>query len=576
MSQDNVCLSIQTWLTSEDWLRVHRSFRPNVVDITDFKFELLKGDPGFLKLEQLRKVVTVVREMLLERGRISEAKSQGWHQNKALLYSHLISCLTMIPSETTVMSNNDGPQGATYNAAVAPVALSAPNSYATSVPLEVRLSRGPSSVHHAPSPPMDSGEAHIGGVSAALGRPVQLVSGIQERRLSGGGVNIICAPSSSDEPLGSIQTSNLTSSWTCTNEESSKDKNTSCESPPLPRCLSGFSHYCSPLLPVVLEVKRFFVHQGATFQSFQISPELTSLIQSRKCRVILMPVQGAYTPAQWPHIKEFTLQVNNEYPQSTWKRQWARKNITTSYLVLDITHLLSHRAGVQRIQMHSTAKDYSATMVISVAASVSPEDLITSILDEPTTLRGSGMTAMQLLRSRYLAYAGVKVADDCQEDDVIPTTAPTLSVKCPISQCPISIPMRGKLCDHLQPVDLNAFLRSSHTGCFWNCPICDAKVRYDDIIVDRPLMTFLKSIPSNWRLLRLIVNDEGRNLKPSELSLEHFSWVRANRERYEGVEEYDSDISSGDEDNGRPPMGQKRARDPAVLGSTACDAIEVE
>lgn len=56
---------------------------------------------------------------------------------------------------------------------------------------------------------------------------------------------------------------------------------------------------------------------------------------------------------------------------------------------------------------------------------------------------------------------------------------------CPISNCRMEVPARGRFCQHYQCFDLVTFIRYNYSGRRWECPICSRHIY--DLTVDEQL-----------------------------------------------------------------------------------------
>ncbi|VDQ06582.1 unnamed protein product [Trichobilharzia regenti] len=73
--------------------------------------------------------------------------------------------------------------------------------------------------------------------------------------------------------------------------------------------------------------------------------------------------------------------------------------------------------------------------------------------------------------------------DDDDDDVVMPNTLP-VQLLCPLSKCRIEVPVRGRNCRHVQCYDATTYLIINERKPTWNCPVCDVKAPYDDLIID--------------------------------------------------------------------------------------------
>jgi hypothetical protein len=55
---------------------------------------------------------------------------------------------------------------------------------------------------------------------------------------------------------------------------------------------------------------------------------------------------------------------------------------------------------------------------------------------------------------------------------------------CPLGKIRIQVPIRGKLCKHIQCFDALLYLKMNEKKSTWICPICDQKAEYHHLFVD--------------------------------------------------------------------------------------------
>merc|ERR1719384_1481355 len=70
------------------------------------------------------------------------------------------------------------------------------------------------------------------------------------------------------------------------------------------------------------------------------------------------------------------------------------------------------------------------------------------------------------------------------DDDDVATTSLKVSVTCPLGKMRMKVPCRPSTCDHLQCFDGSTFLLMNERKPTWNCPVCDRKALYDDLLID--------------------------------------------------------------------------------------------
>lgn len=90
---------------------------------------------------------------------------------------------------------------------------------------------------------------------------------------------------------------------------------------------------------------------------------------------------------------------------------------------------------------------------------------------------------------------GMKQQRD-DDDDVAEINA-TLSLRCPLSCMRISLPARGRHCDHLAAFDLTSYLSFCRNGRVWHCPICFHQCPVSELYIDNWLCNVLHTIPED-------------------------------------------------------------------------------
>ncbi|OON19526.1 MIZ/SP-RING zinc finger [Opisthorchis viverrini] len=83
-------------------------------------------------------------------------------------------------------------------------------------------------------------------------------------------------------------------------------------------------------------------------------------------------------------------------------------------------------------------------------------------------------------------------AVDDDDDLVMPNTLP-VQLLCPLSKCRIEVPVRGRHCSHVQCYDATTYLIINERKPSWNCPVCDKKVYYEDLMIDGLFLEVLNS-----------------------------------------------------------------------------------
>ncbi|CAG9582753.1 conserved hypothetical protein [Leishmania major strain Friedlin] len=272
-----------------------------------------------------------------------------------------------------------------------------------------------------------------------------------------------------------------------------------------------------PFFRILSVPRRFQLRFGSSMLRFEIPVQYVDGVNSRQLRIYMIPLRHPNTPARWPTAKEIVVYVNKQCVMTPWKRSWPdrEREVAETYLPLDITYLLSRNTDAQHVQVDIHNKEYQTPAILAVAQ-LRPLEEVTEwmlssrlgcrnavqarqmLLSSSSSANALASTSSSLLLSNNAAiqrtYAAI-MADD-EDDDGLEVDDPVITTKCPISQLPLSVPVRGSRCTHLQCVDLNAFLVSSNKASYWNCALCDAEMRPCDVRVDTILWSYLCTFSS--------------------------------------------------------------------------------
>ncbi|KAG5466982.1 hypothetical protein LSCM1_01160 [Leishmania martiniquensis] len=273
-----------------------------------------------------------------------------------------------------------------------------------------------------------------------------------------------------------------------------------------------------PFFRILGVPRRFQLRFGSSMLRFEIPVQFVDGVNSRQLRIYMIPLRHPNTPARWPTAKEIVVYVNKQCVMAPWKRSWPDREraVAETFLPLDITYLLSRNTEMQHIQVDIHNKDYQTPAILAVVQLRSLEEVTELMLSSRLGCRTAEQAKQVLLDSSSSVNACVStssaalllssnaaidrtyaaiMADD-EDDDGLEVDDPVITTKCPISQLPLSIPVRGSRCTHLQCVDLGAFLVSSSKASYWNCALCDAEMRPRDVRVDTVLWRYLCTFPS--------------------------------------------------------------------------------
>ena len=505
------------WMLPKYWKRLFNSFRPNLSSQRDFKHFLLDGTAHVhLNVSDLRKVSQELRSILVEEGRLSDASPENFKGVKQRIAAVIQEMLLKAPTQITTPDQQDARPSCTNGGGGRLQTTSTPTA---GPPSPVLGLTPPHMLNDIQSTiPSRGGIRTSGGVSLGVKRGRDAAEGAGNEPTS----HRIVMPTSNTPDSPQTNRTNFSTVFPssaqlptaiappapsptvvvplspATDTTQGASSSLTAAIPYANRCpdscypvqgLRGFEHHCPPLFPVVEELKRFQVRPGSTHQMFDVPPLLASHIQSRRCRVVVFPVAEAFDPAEWPPAKHTSVFVNNEPVVTPWKRSWPRKDVRRSYLLLDITSLLPGRTRSHRLHIDCLDADYRRNFVLAVCVKLEVGEVASQI-----SQRRDAAGTERLIDSLYPRFACCpRPKDQPAEDEVQETTLPSLSTKCPISQCQMTLPVRGQFCEHIQPLDLSSYLLSATTSRFSNCPICDAEMRLPDLILDRPLEEALRA-----------------------------------------------------------------------------------
>ncbi|KAF8457149.1 PINIT domain-containing protein [Terfezia claveryi] len=83
------------------------------------------------------------------------------------------------------------------------------------------------------------------------------------------------------------------------------------------------------------------------------------------------------------------------------------------------------------------------------------------------------------------------------EDSDLMATSSVMSLKCPLSTLRIEIPVRSRVCTHVQCFDALSYLLLQQQAPTWQCPTCNKPVPYEMLVIDSYVQTILDSTPKN-------------------------------------------------------------------------------
>lgn len=101
------------------------------------------------------------------------------------------------------------------------------------------------------------------------------------------------------------------------------------------------------------------------------------------------------------------------------------------------------------------------------------------------------------------------------DDDVV-CGETKVSLRCPLSICRMTTPVRGIDCTHPQCVDLKTFLAFSHRTGIWQCPVCLKPLKFSQVAIDNEMADILKKTDDDIDLVRLYPNGSFKAITVAE------------------------------------------------------------
>merc|ERR1719219_1602190 len=96
--------------------------------------------------------------------------------------------------------------------------------------------------------------------------------------------------------------------------------------------------------------------------------------------------------------------------------------------------------------------------------------------------------------TRDPAYTKELIIAKLNDNDAdVATTSLKVTVSCPLGKMRMRVPCRPQTCSHLQCFDAATFLQMNERKPTWNCPVCDSKANYSDLLIDGYFQEVLES-----------------------------------------------------------------------------------
>jgi hypothetical protein len=191
---------------------------------------------------------------------------------------------------------------------------------------------------------------------------------------------------------------------------------------------------------------------------------------------------------------------------------------TMSDAPLDVTNLLfasgSEYLTIRISKFPKSILRMNESFIQLVAAIPSPEEWVSSLA------KTTRLTKDHVLSSIRESFKSKTEKDD---DDEIQTASVDFSLRCPLGYARMNWPGRSILCTHIQSFDLVYFLQVYLPKMDRKCPICNAKICLDDLMVDELFRHIVHNSSSDAECVRMNENAEWRVLASQIPSTSNYS-----------------------------------------------------
>ncbi|KAL7268210.1 E3 SUMO-protein ligase pli1 [Rhizina undulata] len=216
--------------------------------------------------------------------------------------------------------------------------------------------------------------------------------------------------------------------------------------------------------------------------------------KSYRCMVYCATIDGMTaitkdTDIAFPHQVE--LRVNDNQVQGLNLR--GLKNRPGSTRPADITDSLTKRANYRNeVTLTYALTQKKFAFLVNLVRLESVEKLVD-----------------RLRAGDYIAKENV-IADMVKknEDSDLVATSTIMSLKCPLSTLRIDLPVRSKMCTHMQCFDATSFLQLQQQAPTWTCPACNKAISFNLLVVDRYFGDILESTPKSVE--SVVIDVDGR------------------------------------------------------------------
>lgn len=192
----------------------------------------------------------------------------------------------------------------------------------------------------------------------------------------------------------------------------------------------------------------------------------------------------------WP--KNLFVRINDKLVELRRKAQWGKD------LPADITNFIVSPQNVLEAVLNVTATEHPekrpSYQLIVEMFQCCDQDMLKSEM-----LKSDRYIPAEVAKQRIVSRLTGSIADD-DDDIIIESTSLKITLKCPLSMALITLPVRGRTCEHLECFDYETYMssrprkhpREPPVGDSYRCPVCKGDTRPKELIVDGFLVQVLE------------------------------------------------------------------------------------
>jgi hypothetical protein len=287
-----------------------------------------------------------------------------------------------------------------------------------------------------------------------------------------------------------------------------------------------------PTLPITQVLKRFEVTPQT---SASVTVALPQGFQTSDLRLVLFAVSVVaanqqWVPVSWPTPEPCVVSVQGRcVPSAAFPRSITRSSAVRTLSPVDITGYVATAGGAVSLIINSESRTWSAAVAVCLCRAVP----LQHVIDESTrrardriqTSKSSAVpqpatAAVSLAFSESSSSAASEVdldagwqslssGDDTDsrdakaangvaaspgDEDLCTAGAVEVSLRCPLSYCKMAVPARGPLCEHDAAFDLATYVTQAVATSTWNCPVCDARALWSELVLCPRLLSVLSAL----------------------------------------------------------------------------------